>query len=207
MVYLIDDVVSYTDIQYDAHFKEIPEWRKEKTLRFRKMEDRKLSVLTFVLLKHALFWEYGITDVPEFSYGFFGKPYWKESDIYFNLSHCKDAVACALSDHEIGIDVESIVPYNPKVSKRICSPSEYEHLIESEDKDVDLIHLWTSKEAVSKWAGKGLALMFSEITLDNYLIDSRLSENGECICSICEGLKSQKQKLNEKVMTISVSSL
>ncbi len=207
MVYLINNVVSYTDIQYEAHLKEIPEWRKEKTLRFRKMEDRKLSVLTFVLLKHALSWEYGITAVPEFSYGLFGKPFWKEFDIHFNLSHCKDAVACALSDHEIGIDVESIVPYNPSVSKRICSPSEYEHLIESENKDVELIHLWTAKEAVSKWSGKGLALMFSDITLDNYLINSSLSGNGEYICSICEGLKSQKQKLNEKVMTISVSSL
>lgn len=45
-------------------------------------------------------------------YNNYGKPYIKESNLYFSISHSFHTVACVLSDHEIGIDIEKIRSYD-----------------------------------------------------------------------------------------------
>ena len=160
MVYIFDRLDQYTDEAYEAHLSSLPAWRREKALQYKKLGDRKRSVLAFVFLQRALREEYGITEVPEFVYNEFGKPSFKNLPIHFSLSHCKDAVACTISDQNIGIDVENIVPYNPDVARRVCTAAELEMLEQSANKDVDFIKLWTVKEAISKYEGLGLSLPF-----------------------------------------------
>ena len=185
----------YSDEQYLKHLNALPAWRREKALQYKKLDDRKRSVLAFVLLQHALREEYGITEVPEFVYNEFGKPSLPNLPIHFSLSHCKDAVACAVSDHNIGIDVESIAPYNPDVAQRVCTTAELEILGQSENKDADFIKLWTIKEAISKYEGMGLSLPFSGIVSNKYLVQSRLF--GNCVLSMCYGLVNDDIQLSE----------
>ena len=168
MVYIFDRLDQYTDEAYEAHLSSLPGWRREKALQYKKLDDRKRSVLAFVLLQHALREEYGITEVPEFVYNEFGKPSFQNLPVHFSISHCKDAVACAVSDHNIGIDVESIVPYNPDVARRVCTAAELEILEQSDNKDAEFIKLWTVKEAISKYEGMGLSLPFAEIDTNKY---------------------------------------
>ena len=185
MVYIFDRLEQYTDEAYEAHLASLPTWRKEKALQYKKLDDRKRSVLAFVLLQHALREEYGITELPEFVYNEFGKPSFQNLPIHFSLSHCKDAVACAVSDHNIGIDVETIVPYNPDVARRVCTATELEMLTQSEDQDADFIKLWTMKEAISKYEGMGLSLPFSEIDTKMYTTHTQICyENNYCI-TVC----------------------
>jgi 4'-phosphopantetheinyl transferase len=92
-----------------------------------------------------------IIEVPEFVYNAFGQPSLPNLPFHFSLSHCKDAVACVVSDHNIGIDVESIVPYNPDVVRRVCTANELEMSDQNPKKNVDFIKLWTMKEAISKY--------------------------------------------------------
>ena len=185
MVYIFDRLDQYTDEAYEAHLSSLPAWRREKALQYKKLDDRKRSVLVFVLLQHALREEYGITEVPEFVYNEFGKPLLPNLPIHFSLSHCKDAVACAVSDHNIGIDVETIVPYNPDVARRVCTAAELEMLEQSANKDVDFIKLWTVKEAISKYEGMGLSLPFCEIKAKKYAVESRILDDSNCIISVC----------------------
>ena len=185
MVYIFDRLDQYTDEAYEKHLFSLPAWRREKALRYKKLDDRKRSVLAFVLLERALREEYGITEVPEFVYNEFGKPSLPNLPIHFSLSHCKDAVACAVSDNNIGIDVESIVPYNPDVARRVCTAAELEMLEQSPNKDVEFIKLWTIKEAISKYEGRGLSLIFKEIETRNYMIHTDLCTNEKCVVSIC----------------------
>ena len=91
-------------------------------------------------------------------------------DALFSLSHGKDAVACAVSDHNIGIDVENIVPYNLDVVRGVCSAEEHEMLEQSANKDVDFIKLWTVKEAISKYEGMGLSMPFAGIDISKYSV-------------------------------------
>ena len=189
MVYIFDRLDQYIDEAYEKHLSSLPAWRREKALQYKKLDDRKRSVLAFVLLQHALREEYGITEIPEFVYNEFGKPSFSNLPIHFSLSHCKDAVACAVSDHNIGIDVESIVPYNPDVARRVCTATELEMLDQSENKDVDFIKLWTMKEAISKYEGMGLSLPFSEIATDRYSVNTHYAENN-VILTVCHGIKT-----------------
>ena len=185
MIYLYENLANYSDEAYLKDLQSLPAWRGEKALQYKKLDDRKRSVLAFVLLQHALREEYGINEVPEFVYNEFGKPSFSNLPIRFSLSHCKDAVACAVSDHNIGIDVETIVPYNPDVARRVCTAAELEMLEQSANKDVDFIKLWTVKEAISKYEGMGLSLPFCEIKAKKYAVESRILDDSNCIISVC----------------------
>ena len=196
MIYLYDTLENYSDEQYLKHLNALPAWRREKALQYKKLDDRKRSVLAFVLLQRALREEYGITEIPEFVYNEFGKPSLPNLPIHFSLSHCKDAVACAVSDHNIGIDVESIVPYNPDVARRVCTADELEMLKQSDDKDVDFIKLWTAKEAISKYEGMGLSLPFSEIRILKYLTSTMVCTNSNCVITICHSKEDVSYYIN-----------
>lgn len=185
MIYLYDTLENYSDEQFSKDLNTIPLWRKEKALQYKKLNDRKRSVLAFALLQRALREEYGITEVPEFVYNEFGKPSFSNLPVHFNLSHCKDAVACAVCDQNIGIDVESIVPYNPDAARRVCTAAELEILDQSENKDAEFIKLWTVKEAISKFEGKGLSLPFSKIDTTRYLLHTIISNDGNYVLSVC----------------------
>ena len=185
MVYIFDRLDQYTDEVYEKHLSLLPTWRREKALQYKKLDDRKRCVLAFALLQRALREEYGINEVPEFVYNEFGKPSFSNLPIHFSLSHCKDAVACAVSDHNIGIDVETIVPYNPDVARRVCTAAELEMLEQSDNKDAEFIKLWTVKEAISKYEGMGLSLPFPEIEVNRYLLKTTICAGEKSILSVC----------------------
>ena len=185
MIYLYENLANYSDEAYLKDLQSLPVWRREKALQYKKLDDRKRSVLAFVLLQRALREEYGITEIPEFVYNEFGKPSLPNLPIHFSLSHCKDAVACAVSDHNVGIDVENIVPYNPDVARRVCTATELEMLDQSENKDVEFIKLWTMKEAISKYEEMGLSLPFSEIKISDYLTSSIACTDLNCVITVC----------------------
>ena len=184
MVYIFDRLDQYTDEAYETHLASLPTWRREKALQYKKLDDRKRSVLAFVLLQRALRDEYGITEIPKFVYNEFGKPSLPNMPIHFSLSHCKDAVACAVSDHNIGLDVESIVPYNPDVARSVCTADELKMLKQSSNKDVEFIKLWTAKEAISKYEGMGLSLPFAEIDVSKYAVHTNIFKSKRLVLSI-----------------------
>ena len=58
-----------------------------------------------------------------------GKPYFASlPNWHFNISHTKRWVAIAISDQEVGIDVEGIRSYKKEVAKRFFSSAEYLYL-------------------------------------------------------------------------------
>jgi len=89
----------------------------------------------------------------------YGKPYFKDSDIFFSYSHCKNAVACAVSKSEIGVDIELIREVKPAVIKRVCCENELKIIKNAED----FIKIWTMKEAFAKFTGRGFAQGFKSV--------------------------------------------
>ena len=72
------------------------------------------SVYARAILKYMLRRYYGVTDF-EVAVGENGKPYIKNSNLYFNLSHSEKMVMCAVSSAETGCDVQLIKPYKEKI--------------------------------------------------------------------------------------------
>ena len=198
IIYLFKDLGNYSDELFYAHLEKLPIWRKEKALRYKKIDDQKRSVLAFVLLQQALYEEYNITDVPEFTYNEFGKPVLSGTNINFSLSHCNNSVVCAISNHKIGVDIESVQPYNEKLARRFCTEAEFSTLEHSENRDIEYIKLWTAKEAISKYEGVGISLSFSKIDSSKYNLFSKEYLSEGFVLSVCTD-RAEQMEIKEVV--------
>lgn len=84
-------------------------------------------------------------------------------NVFFNLSHSENLVLVAVSDFDIGVDVQLIKPdiRNPlRLAKKILSDEEQLFLssLPKEERVKEFFRFWTEKEAFSKCTGEGLNL-------------------------------------------------
>lgn len=155
MIY-IDDHIEEMDLE--QALAEVSAQRREKALRFRHEAGRRQSVAAYRLLQRALREEYGITEPQELAIGEHGKPTLKDHpEIHFSLSHCRVAVACAVSDRPVGIDIESIRSYRPELAAYVLSEADLQEVMQAERPDVEFIKRWTQKEAFLKLTGQGIS--------------------------------------------------
>lgn len=94
-----------------------------------------------------------------------------QKDLYFNISHSDDFVVVAVSDKEIGCDIQEIRAYNPKVAVRHYCENETRLIENSDDKDGAFIRLWALKESILKFTGKGISGGLSSYDFSLYIAD------------------------------------
>lgn len=164
----------------DFYLDKLGKERIEHILKNCKAEDRARSLGASLLLLFALQQEdVCVSKLPDFSYAENGKPYFKEfSEIYFNLSHTKNMIACVISDVGVGVDIEHVREIKDITINRVFT--EREKTFAGLDKE-GYIKLWTAKEACAKVQGKGLADILNGLEVVE-------SENGKII-----------QKLNQDI--------
>ena len=159
-------------------------YRREKLSRLRPESARKLGIGAELLLCYSLR-ELKLPLPPEIRLGDCGKPYLSQSSLYFNLSHTGTVAACALSDREIGLDIQTRSAWRESLVRRIFTEEEQKWILDSEDRDVAFTRLWTRKESYVKAAGQGMRLEFSSFsTLDrgaDYW-EARVGETFFCLC-------------------------
>ena len=99
------------------------------------------------LLRYAVQRTCGIP-CPEIARTPAGKPYFIGTSVpYFSLSHTKTHVFAALSDHEIGVDIETRRSIDNRLRDRLFTPEE--------QREFDFFDGWTLREAVFKLTGAG----------------------------------------------------
>lgn len=146
----------------------MPEERRIKMEKLRRAGDRRLSVLSCLLLFYGLRAEYGLERIPDFAYGDYGKPYFPDyPDIYFNLTHCRLGAACIVSDRETGIDMQDVRPFFRSAAERVCSAEELRGLKASARPEEDFTRLWAVKECMGKLAGTGIDSDLKNYTIEN----------------------------------------
>lgn len=142
------------DFDLQQALAEVSPQRREYALRYRQERDQRLCVAAYRLLHRALRLEYGIDEAPVFNYGAHGKPVLQgRPDIHFSLSHCHEAVACAVSDHPVGIDIESIEHYTIEVARHVMNDDEIRQIEAAALPAVTFTRLWTMKECLYKLTG------------------------------------------------------
>ncbi len=158
----------------------LPDFRRKKAEGIIPARERAVSAISFVLLCHALLKEYSgcfssrevyeIGHCIRFSYGRNGKPYLDApfEHIFFNISHCKTAIACAVTPFEVGLDVQDIRKPSPAVLKRMPYAMD-EYAFSS---------FWSRYEAYTKLTGDGIIKSLSDC---DYMSDSFLENNGICM--------------------------
>ena len=138
----------------------LPQWRMEYVCKQKSLFDRINGAFAYLLLQKLTADVFGIATAAPFTYGEHGKPYFSDSDIRFSISHCKNAVAAAVSEDEIGLDIADKRTINEKLASRICSDEELKLFYASEDKQLFLRRLWCEKESLAKLDGSGFAKGF-----------------------------------------------
>ena len=134
----------------------LPDWRRQKALSYCSFIDRFLCAKSFLMLQQMLRCDFGLNECPEFSYGNNGKPYLKEHPgIFFNISHCRKAIACAVCDRPVGIDVEEIQS-GADIRDLVLSQEEKAAVEMSVEPDLEFTRLWTRKESFLKLTGEGI---------------------------------------------------
>lgn len=92
----------------------------------------------------------------QFAFGENGKPYLKDSELHFSLSHSGDYILLAVSDQEIGADIQEKQSKDVvKLANRFFAPEEAQYLgiLPLESQRDYFYHLWTAKEACTKLLG------------------------------------------------------
>ena len=185
MIYLSEDI---WDFDLSKALNEISEQRREQALKFKFEQGQRLCVLAYQLLKEGLHKEYGITENPIFEYNEHGKPsIVGHPEIYFNLSHCKEAVVCAISNHPIGIDVESIREFKDSLVNYTMNDDEVREIEASENPASAFIRLWTMKEATMKLVGTGISNDMKTV-IDTTKYKYTTIDRQRYIYTVCENL-------------------
>lgn len=127
----------------------------------------------------------------EYVYNESGKPYLKDDNLYFSLSHSNGIVALTVSKEEIGLDIELIKPIKESVAKRIMNENEY-RIYSSLDKNKKITYfyeVWTSKEAYVKKLGTTISLNPSNIEIDEDILIKRITiDNNEYMLAVTNSM-------------------
>ena len=138
----------------------VSEQRREKLARLRAEGARLLSLGAALLLDRMLI-DAGLPPAGPFALGEQGKPYLPDRpDVHFSLSHSGTWVLCALSDAELGCDVEGPRRFDPALARHFFHPDETAWLfsLPPREQDAAFLRLWTLKESYLKAVGLGLSL-------------------------------------------------
>ena len=179
---------------FEKWFSEMTEERKAEVLRLKAAEKQAQKIAAHHLCRSSISEFCGIpeTDII-LARTEYGKPYAEGLPVHFSVSHSGDYAVCAVSENEIGIDIEKIRKINPNLSTRFASENETEYISSHEN---GLFEIWTLKEAYFKCIGTGLGPDIKSVSFSIQPSGIICSESGfECsfaeigqeyICSVCE---------------------
>ncbi len=104
-----------------------------------------------------------------------GKPYLKyPRNFYFNISHSGSAVAVAVSNSEIGIDIEKYRNPDLRVAQRYFTAGENDYIKNSSNPDFAFFEIWTAKEAFAKYNGSGISVPFFKTSVTDKDIKDKI---------------------------------
>lgn len=174
---------------YIHYYSMMSEEKKRRVDRFRFEDDKKRTVVGEMLARQAISeWCGTAEESITFEIAEHGKPYAKNLNIEFNISHSADIVVCVVDANLVGVDIEKIRHVDLNTAKRIFSEKEIQYIFKCSPQIENYNHylndavlqrffeLWTKKEAYGKLVGIGL---FSESNVDTQL--TTWIENGYCI--------------------------
>jgi 4'-phosphopantetheinyl transferase len=145
------------------------EYKRKRIKRYHNFIDSQRVLVADVLLRQVLCSKLGIKNRDLiFYFNECGKPFLKNSDIHFNISHSGEWIVCAVSYCRVGIDIEQIKLIDfVSIASSFFSDIELQDLMEIEETSrlFYFYDLWTLKESYIKAVGKGLSIPLNSFTV------------------------------------------
>ncbi len=173
-IYLVKVNSPIEENTFQYLLKYVQSEKQERILKQKIKQNADNMLIGEILAKAVIKRTFGIDIAKQkFAYTEHRKPYLPDfPDVYFNISHSGEYVACAVSNKPIGVDIQNIGEYNSDVAKRVCNEKELEQIENSSDQASEFTKLWTQKEAVLKMNGTGIASGDIKNCLDNHNVQS-----------------------------------
>lgn len=152
MKYLYANINDYNDNDYKSIYESINNFKKKDIDKLPTIDDKKRSILGIKLLMNLLSEKSINYNDLKFTKNKDGKPIITNYPLFYSTSHSDEYVICALSDKEIGIDIQSIQNINFKIMNSFFDKDEkfYSNNNENYTKVLSL------KEAYGKCYGFGI---------------------------------------------------
>ena len=154
---------------FDFWYSKMPVSRRQKIDSIKPLKGKLLSLGAGILLTRG-FEEFDLEGA-EIGLSKNKKPYIIGADsLYFNLSHSGSMAVCAFSDSEIGIDIEKNKEFKDTLVDYVFDDREKEYVygISGDDNERNALFtsLWTMKESIMKYTGKGISMVPKSIFVD-----------------------------------------
>jgi 4'-phosphopantetheinyl transferase len=151
---------------------------------YKNLDDRISCAVSYYLLLYGLRNDFGIFDF-QIGTQHNGKPYLNSCpDIHFNLSHCKYGCVCAVSEKEVGVDIQDIRDVSDNVIKKVCCDNEIQIIEKSADKSRAFTKIWAMKEAYTKMLGTGIVCELDKIDTTKLSKKISVTENDKYIIAV-----------------------
>ncbi|MCP3660220.1 MAG: 4'-phosphopantetheinyl transferase superfamily protein [Bacteroidetes bacterium] len=149
--------------RFDFLFQYIAPEKKEKLKRFKRWEDFQRGLISDVLIRSIICRKLNIRNFDiEFRLNKHGKPYLKDNNFYFNISHSGEWVICVIDKRNIvGIDIEEVKKVDLNIIHQVFHPNEvdmFNNFDTSVEKKDLFFDIWTIKESYIKANGRGLSI-------------------------------------------------
>ena len=143
---VIVKVLSINDVKKNLScvLKQLSITQQQDSVQYKLEDDYLRSVAGYYLINKY-------TSDKDLQFNEFGKP--EKDGEFFNLAHSGEYVIFAQFDKPIGVDIEKIRDYKPKLLDYVCNEQDKKQV---KTKD-DFFVMWTQKESLIKCVGTGLA--------------------------------------------------
>ena len=182
---------SFKPLDYKNMLVTLSQEEKNRAKRFIRPIDSYRYIVSHCFLRSVLAFYLEVSpEYVEFDYQLHGKPILKasfdNSQIFFNLSHSREAVLVACcKGREVGVDIEYKLPVENlrEIAKTCMTFNEYERWMKlyEEEKISGFYRCWVLKEAYLKGIGTGLlkeGLISIEIEINNALYSNSFYQEG-----------------------------
>ena len=153
--------IYYTNIReasWEWDMSPLSDYKKERLSQIKNIRKWKQSAATERLLIAALQDHDPQLELPlRFALGVNGKPLLKTKNLHCSFSHSGEWAACAVSDREIGLDIQTDTAGKTEIARRFFTEEEKQWLYNSPRPDWDFTRLWSVKESYVKATGAGLS--------------------------------------------------
>ncbi|MBR5854268.1 MAG: 4'-phosphopantetheinyl transferase superfamily protein [Paludibacteraceae bacterium] len=153
---IFDDMTQCTEQEVARLLPLVSDQRREQALAYKHLFGQFCCLKSYEMLQQLLAsTPYTLHHTPTFLYNANGAPRLEHGPC-FSISHCKNAIAVAISETPIGIDIEHLRTAKPELVARTMNEHEQLLIQQAKDPDWAFTQLWTQKEAVLKMQGTGI---------------------------------------------------
>lgn len=157
MKYIVKNIKEFNKEDLNDFYLRIPKQKRMQIDKYKNYETKTRTLVAEILLNNLLASQNISYQNTKYFNNKYGKPYLKNSELFFNVSHSFNYVITTISNKEIGIDIEKVRKTSLKVINQFATSKEKKYILSSDENiEERIFKIYTLKEAYFKMLGTNL---------------------------------------------------